>query len=108
MAKCRGSGVILGGYRKEFEGETFKTKCVECWQVVEEVPIAPEPRTDLRKDGSVVWVVRKQIVDHEFDGVCRKRMRRDWTGYLFLVGFMGIVGNLLYWIWKGIEAWLML
>lgn len=60
------------------------------------VPIAPEPRTDLRLDGSVVMVVRKQIVDHEFGSLCAMRWRRDGHRWFFLAGVVGVVVSLVF------------
>jgi len=101
--KCRGSGIILGGYRDELADLSFKTRCVECWRMVDEVPVEPEPRTDLRTDGSVVMVNRKQIVDHEFGSICAMRLRRDGHKWLLLVSLAmivtGIVGFILDLVW---------
>jgi len=94
--KCRGSGWIGGGYRKDLEGETFKITCSYCWRQIDVVPIAPEPRTDLRKDGSVVMVVRKQMVDHEFGSACAMRWRRDGNSWLFLTAIILTVISLIH------------
>ena len=85
--KCKGSGIVLGGWRKELEGETVRVMCTDCWRKVDAVPIAPEPRTDLRKDGALVWVSRKQIVDHEAGNKCLTCWRKNAAGWFFMLGF---------------------
>ena len=94
--KCPSSGFIMGGYRDEYADDTIKTMCTDCWRKVDAVPIDPEPRTDLRLDGSLVWVIRKQIVDHEAGNAFIVRCRRDAVGWLFLVGCVGFVFNLIW------------
>jgi hypothetical protein len=95
--KCRGSGFILGGYRDQYEGQTLKEMCTHCRRQVDAVPIAPEPHTDLRIDGTVVMVIRKQIVDHKFGSLCAMRWRRDGHSWLFLTAF-------IYWVFAMIYA----
>ena len=92
--KCPGSGFILGGYRKEYEGLTVRSLCFDCWQMVDEVPIDPEPRTDLRKDGSVVLVMRKQVVDHDYGNAALRWLRRDGPGWLFWIGIVMAIYSL--------------
>lgn len=86
--ECPGSGTILGSYRDDLEGQTLKTTCTHCWRQVAMVPIEPEPRTDLRIDGSTVLVVRKQMVPHEFGNIWVMRWRRDGHRWLFWSGVL--------------------
>ena len=93
--RCLSSGFVLGGYRQELEGETFKETCPACLKKVDVVPIDPEPRTDIYKDGRTVMVVRKQMVDHEFGSVCAMRWRRDYPSWLFLLSIIFMVVGFL-------------
>ena len=94
--KCRGSGFVLGGYQDQYEGQTLKTMCTDCWRQVDAVPIVPQFRTDLRKDGSVVKVIRKQMVDHEFGSLCVMRWRRDGHRWLLWAAIVWWIFTMLY------------
>jgi len=94
--KCRGSGLIFGGYRDDLEGETLRIRCTNCWRKVDVIPIAPEVRTDLRKDRSPVTIIRKQVVDHKFGSLCAMHWRRDKYNWLNLAFFIFWIGGMVY------------
>lgn len=55
------------------------------------VPIDPEPRSDLYKDGRTVMILRKQYVDHEFGSRWAMLVRRDGHKWLIWIGLVGLM-----------------
>ena len=101
---CEGSGVVLGGYRKDLKHDTFETTCIHCWKQIDVEPIDPEPRTDLRIDGSLVMVIRKRMIDHEFGNVLAMRWRRDVHRWLFWLSIamclISVIWLLVDYLWR--------